>query len=286
MRPLGNLIAKSAAQSLLIGLLLGLFSSLSTAADTEPGTDTLPPLHLGDMKRERFSVVEDGKLVGGINLEIFAELAERLNLQTEHSYCPFKRCLAKLARNKIDMMMWIVKAPHRDQHIDYIQVWPGLTNIHFYTRAGDAQQLQAYEDLRGLRIGVIRGFYYTRQFDLDKSITKTAVETEEQLPRMLITKRIDAFPVYGSSHVHIASEYPQLELSEFKIPSRDMGVLAISKKSPYVAMIPEIDAALLDMIYDGTLDRIWEKYHPGRLAPVPDYIRQANPALTASPEAE
>lgn len=239
-------------------------------ADTHTG---LPPLHLGDMKRERFSVIEEGKIVGGVNLEIFEELARRLNIETRHSYCPFKRCLTKIARHEIDMMMWIIKTPDRDRYLEYVQLWPSPVNIRFYTRAGESEKLNTYSDLQGLSVGAIRGFYYTRQFDSDETIDKHRVNTEELLPKMLIANRIDAFPVYGNSHVHIEKEFPSLEMAPLEIPSRDMAVMVFSKQSPYVAMIPEINATLIEMLKDGTLDRIWATYHPNQKIPAPESMR-------------
>lgn len=234
----------------------------------------LTPLIHGGQERERFIMTEQGIPTHGLTIEIIDELTRRLELPVSHRACPFKRCINQLISGQMDLMMFITVNPRRAEAVEFIQVWPNPLTINFYTRAAEAKRLQNLSDLMKLRVGYVKGFFYTNQLDQVPQEQHTAVIKEQQLPRMLLARRIDAFPVYGRSHNFLDNDFPQLQLAPLQLPGPDFAILAISKKSPYLQFSKQMNLTLEEMAMDGTLDELWGRYHDGDQVNMPPELRR------------
>lgn len=233
----------------------------------------LEPLIHGGQERERFIMSDNGVPKRGLTIEIIDELTQRLELPVVHRTCPFKRCINQLISGQVDLMMFITINPRRADAAEFVQVWPNPLNIHFYARGREAPLLQNLDDLMKLRVGYVKGFFYSQQLETIPLEQHTEVIKEVQLPRMLLAGRIDAFPVYGDSHEFIDRDYPQLQLAPLKLPGPAFAILSISKMSPYIGYAEQMNQTLVDMAIDGTLDSIWGRYHEGEKIGMPPALR-------------
>lgn len=246
----------------------------------------LPPLIHGGQERERFIMTDQEGRTRGLTIEIIDDLTRRLDLPVLHRTCPFKRCINQLISGQMDLMMFITVNPRRSAAVEFIQVWPNPLTINFYTRAPEAERLQSLSDLIKLRIGYVKGFYYSNQLAQIPKEQHTAVIKEQQLPRMLLAGRIDVFPVYGRSHNFIDKDFPQLQLAPLQLTGPDFAILAISKKSPYLQFSEQMNLTLEEMAIDGTLDKIWGRYHDGDKVSMPPELRRRVKSLQNGPENE
>ncbi|MGH1371226.1 MAG: substrate-binding periplasmic protein [Cellvibrionaceae bacterium] len=225
----------------------------------------------------QLSIVKDGKVLGGLKVELLDAIAERLGWQVDHSYCPFQRCLRSMAGGELDIMVFIAVNDSRSQYLDYIQVWSIPRKMPFYMLEGQEHRLQNYQDLYQLRVGVVNGYSYFKRFDEDTQIEKVVVQNEKQLPRMIIAGRIDTYIAFDQRREQLLLQYPQLIAPPFNHAFSDTALLAISKSSPLAQHSKELEIAALSVIKDGTMAALWKKFlgedqppYPSHLAPNPD----------------
>ncbi len=250
--------------------VLLLISQASIAQDTsEPLTLKHGVLGLGQL-----SIVKDGKVLGGLKVELLDAIAQRLNWRVEHSYCPFQRCLRSMQSGNLDIMVFIAVNDARSEYLKYVQTWSIPRRIPFYMRKGQQHRLQSYEDLYQLRVGVVNGYSYFKRFDNDAKIKKVVVQNEQQLPRMVMAGRIDTYIAFDQRREQLSQQYPQLIAPPFNHAFSDTALLAISKSSLLAHRADELEAAALSVIKDGTMAKLWKKFmgddelpYPSDLAP-------------------
>lgn len=211
----------------------------------------------------------------GVRADIINELAKRLGIKASHQICPFKRCIRKLYKGELDVMVFLGVTPERAEYIEPIQIWNNPTPIRFLVRQEDYDKLQQFEDLYNFKIGAVYGYVYSPRMDYDRNLDLQLIQVEEQLPKMLQAGRIDTFPSYGSSLQTLNSSYSGITLSPLTLDQWDTALVAISKNSSLRHRKAEITRILEEMVRDGSLDNIWGRYFPGQKMPIPQATRNA-----------
>lgn len=235
-----------------------------------------PLLDHGALGLAQLTVIENEKVVGGFKYDFIEELGRRIGSPTQHRFCPFLRCLRSMKNGSMNIMMFISVTPQRSEYLDYIQVWPIPLDIPFYVRQGEQSQLTTYEDLHSLRIGVVNGYFYFKRFDNDTAIVKSIVLKESQLPKMLMAGRIDAYIGFNLSTATLQQQYPHLVRANYSHKFSETALLAISKHSELAKHLPELKAASLEIIQDGTIDRLWAHHFNGEVMPYPPNLKPQN----------
>ncbi len=240
------------------------------------GNNSAEPLTLrhGLLGLGQLSIVKEGKVVGGLKVELLDAIAQRLDWSVEHHYCPFQRCLRSMQSGDLDIMVFIAVNEARSEYLDYVQIWSIPRKMPFYMLDGQQHRLKRYEDLYQLRVGVVNGYAYFNRFDKDTKIEKIVVQSERQLPRMVLAGRIDTYIGFDQRQERLLQQYPQLTMPSFNHAFSDTALLAISKNSALALRANELEAAALSVIKDGTMAKLWAKFlgknkppYPAHLAP-------------------
>lgn len=163
---------------LLTGLLFGPAASADTlriACD-----ENFPP----------YNFIEQGEVVG-LDAEIVAAIAGQAGDTVQFEPHPWSRVQQLLERGEIDAAFQFVGRPDRFER--YFMIGPHrIGRTVFAARPESTAGYRALEDLRGLRIGVIRGYTYGAGFDDAAFLTKDAgAGDNRQLVRMLAAGRVD-----------------------------------------------------------------------------------------------
>lgn len=208
-------------------------------------------------------VNEDGS-AGGIDAEILQAMAGQLNLRLRFESFDWIYCLRMMEHGRADIISAILKRPERQVYLHYIEP-PYLRKSTklFYLKKSSPHSIKQYEDLYGLRIGVLKGSAYFERFDNDASIQKTATEKTEQLLKMLKSGRLDA--VIGTKvvmeHIIQTKNYTGLfKRSAFRHLEETPFYLAISKKSVFADDLVWFNEAMQLLIETGKVQAILEKY--------------------------
>lgn len=101
---------------------------------------------------------------GGIVNRSIRRIAENAGLGIEIEYLPWARAIESTRRGEYDATSYAHYNPDRD--VDFIQVGPFTEErIVFFVRAdSNIESWQTLEDLADLRIGVVLGYTYLKEF--------------------------------------------------------------------------------------------------------------------------
>jgi polar amino acid transport system substrate-binding protein len=203
----------------------------------------------------------------GILVDVVTEAFRRTGHQFEIQLMPWARCLAEIRSGRVDGIFSVFKLPERDEFLTYTNV-PVITQVEafFVPADSDLKYGGDMSQLRGLRIGTIRGTSYGNTVDgaLKAGVWPTVVETNnvDSLVGMLVLKRVDL--AVGYRHVVFEAATKKGDLNQIRELSPDIAeipsYLAFNKQHDYSEVIADFDTALTSMKNDHSFDAIYENY--------------------------
>jgi len=189
----------------------------------------------------------------GEDIDLLIALAKRSHMQIEYIRCPIARCLYLVKEGSADMVMQLKKTTDRLEDFIYltpatfIQEFP----LNFYLDNSSTNKIQNYEDLTGLKVGVIRGMSYFDKFDKDKDLIKIKVNNREQLIGMLKKGRIDTFLDRDDAMLPILNRVNSvgaIKTAKFKFTNYVKSYLVISKKSEISSYSKQLSQHLKEIV--------------------------------------
>jgi polar amino acid transport system substrate-binding protein len=134
--------------------------------------------------------MEDGQ-ARGLDYETAAIIFERLGIEVEWQFLPWKRCLAMLEQGQADGALDIFQNADREGTLLY----PGepLSNVEFVLFYSNAHPhpVQTLNDLRGLTVGVSPGYAYGLAFLGSPLFVREAAPSHEANFGKLLLGRVD-----------------------------------------------------------------------------------------------
>lgn len=245
------------ARIIFVGVMWGFFSSCNLAA--HPIANIIVAMYI----EPPFSDIVDGKFVGE-NIDIANALAAKADKKISFVYCPPARCFALLESGQADMMIAIRKTTLRKNFLLYLE--PAINIQHlplqFYIHANNKIEVNSYEDLRPLKIGVLRGASYFDRFDYDTELTKIPLSSYQQLVDMLLKGRIDTFLEREETIMPWVDQEiykTQIKLARFAYEQGVGSYIAIAKNSPLALEVSHFSQALQALSDSGELATILKK---------------------------
>lgn len=204
-----------------------------------------------------YNFVEQGR-VAGLDAEIIEALVRRAGGVPEIEPQPWVRVQDMLERGEVDAAFQFVG--RADRFEKYFMVGPFRAGqTVFATRPDHRIQWKTLADLRGYRIGTIRGYTYGAAFDNDASLAReTAAGDYSQLVRMLAAQRVDV--IIGDREA--LSYFARREMLRLDIISPPLAevprYIAVPKTKPDRA--ERLTGALASLRRDGTLMAILKRW--------------------------
>ncbi len=235
---------------LLLGL--SLVVPLSSAAEdglsVTVGINHAPPYRV---------VTDEG--VTGLYVDIFNEIAKRVDWKVRYVEAPFRRILRMMEEGKIDVMLGPLKMDEREEIMAFVApVFPPERKLFFYHR--EENRVTEYDDLYGMKIGVLAGASYFEKFDTAEELAKEPIARYESLMRMLEMGRVDVVIApelvgrYTVNHLGInAAESP------YQVPG-EHSYIAISRNSPVLSRRDQVTETFEQIREDGTYDKLVSGY--------------------------
>ena len=209
----------------------------------------------------------------GIDVDILAELMQRLGLHyqlvlTSSALRALDSC--QQPHPSVDMYLTLSYRPEREAWLLY----PSQSHISFRWNFFALQEalprlhFERYEDLKGLRIGVTKGFAYTPEFwravEQVPLRIDSMVKNELQLDKLL-KGRIDLVPLNTSLTLYqLQKQGLQERVGFLPKPLADKPYYNVfCRGSDYPdlpTLVQRYDAVLQEMQQDGTLARIYARY--------------------------
>lgn len=211
-----------------------------------------------------FRIFEGDKIIG-LDIYLWTEISKRLGVKVKFERYPWARALKKMEDGEVDAMGGLAKTIEREAFIKYSSAPYYTCTTRFYLQKGKGNSLSTYENLYKFNsIGVVIGSFYYEPFNSDKKIKKNPVATEEQLLKLLESKRID---VIIGTECQVDYELKKMNLSNkfdkstYKPDNKVELFLGISKKSKYANKVDEINKILLELIKEGKINEFAKRYY-------------------------
>lgn len=218
-------------------------------------TEEWPPFRINDQKSPSG--------FRGIDIDIVERLAEELGVAIEIQRHPWARALEMMRNGQADMVTGAAHTPDREIFMHYVPVSYCAVRPVFYTRKGQGQSIRSYQDLYGRKIGYSLHSAYFEPFNSDTRLSKVGLSTEQQLLQVLTLKRLDL--VIGTDP-NISYDMARLGLTEqldptvYTPPDKTELFITLSRKSPAMGLASQIELVLRELMDDGTIETILERY--------------------------
>lgn len=137
-------------------------------------------------------VYKEGKDVKGIYVDLVNAVMEKLNVPYKVNAYPWARVVGVTDVGQVDFGFPFIAQAERFEK--YLMTGPLHTGkIVLMSRIEDQSiQYQSFEDLKGLRIGTVRGYAYDEDFDTaDYFIRDDSAKDNINILNKLISKRVD-----------------------------------------------------------------------------------------------
>lgn len=202
----------------------------------------------------------------GLILDVLTQAMNTPELTVKVIACPFARCLRLLESNQVDVMGGMIKTPEREQSFQYLT--PAYINIStpfkFYSLNSSNLEINHYEDLAGLRIGVVRASVYFPRFDNDTSLIKVETKSLLHALEMLKSDRIDVILAIEATaeQILLDSDIKQQQLTthHFALSNNVKGHIVFSDRFSQQVAATKIRERYVEMVKNGELDNLLEKY--------------------------
>ncbi|MEZ4525041.1 MAG: transporter substrate-binding domain-containing protein [Desulfobacterales bacterium] len=137
-----------------------------------------------------FEYRENGELKG-IDLEIGNEIAKRLGIEFKYLGLPWTR-IKKYAEDGTDIH-GILSMFRLEKYLPIVDFTEDtfISKISFFVTKESTMHISGLEDLRGKKVGVIRGYTYTPEFDAYKQMERMVFDSNDVLAKVLDKNRIE-----------------------------------------------------------------------------------------------
>lgn len=248
----------------VFGVWLALANPLKAVElDVTVGFSHFPPWQIAD----------EGTFVGGIDYQVLSALQNELirshdiDLTFSYYYCPLKRCLMMMEKGQLDLKTGLLHRPEREDFMHFITpTYQEYVSKAFYLHAHARHEINRYEDLAALRVGLSRASVNFPKFDADTDLSKMEVSGTSKGLKMLVAGRFDAF--IGTELVtdYVIRERkltPFIRKAAYKYKKRNPGFFGVSKKSELALYLPQLTEAMRTIVDKGLVDHAIEQYLSG-----------------------
>ena len=126
----------------------------------------------------------------GFGAEILREAFHRAGYRVTFSFMPWVRALKEVELGTYDAVCFAYRSRERTKKYLFTSSY-AKSILGFCTLRGSAIRFHSLQDLAPHRIGVVRGFVNTPEFDTLKSLTKEEVKNEQMNLKKLLNHRVD-----------------------------------------------------------------------------------------------
>jgi polar amino acid transport system substrate-binding protein len=195
----------------------------------------------------------------GLYLDIFNEIAERLDWQVVYKEVPFRRILMLMREGEVDIMLGPVKVESRQDFMTYVApAFPPEKRLFFYL--DEENRIDRYSDLYGKAVGVLEGATYFERFDQDEKLNKQTAPRYRNLMMMLEKGRVDVVVAPEFAGLAAARNLvPQAEVSPFSVPGKSSWI-AVSNKSQVMSCADELIEVLEQVEREGLMESLVQEY--------------------------
>ncbi|WP_319406100.1 transporter substrate-binding domain-containing protein [uncultured Desulfosarcina sp.] len=247
-----------------VGILF--FSTIPFADSVH--ADQLLVMAFNDTTSKPWKWKDNGKYIGPF-IDVIQEVADRSGIKVMLVPLPWKRALKMIEEGTIDGSFGGYKTPEREAFAVFLDTPLSWAVLSIFVRKGEEFSFQKIEDLYGKRIGIVRG--YTTSEEFDHAMKEGMIPVSESgnygsLVKMLDGKRIEAIAGVTST---LQAHFADMNLTErfvrlpHPITAPKPIYICVSKKSKIFnreKTIAKMNQAMKDMEQENVFEKISQKY--------------------------
>lgn len=261
----------------LIPVFLLLFLHASAAhGESREGTGglagstmTARPVRMVNTPYPPFAVGGYGPAQGGISVEIVRELFGRLGRTVEVELHPWKRALKMAETGRADGITLLARSSERERYLIFTEPLFDIRELFYY----NSERLPGFEwddfgDLKPYTIGMTEAYAYCPEFLEAVATRGLRVEyanTNAANFKKLHSGRIDLYlgnEIMAESVIATNAAWRRVIRPAERPVRAYPDFIALSRKSPVVHLLPEINAAIITMKRDGTMKLLLGSVRP------------------------
>lgn len=230
----------------LAALLLGCATTLAPAAD---------PVIYFDQANPPFMYSKDGK-ASGVYPAIVAAAFRKMNAPVRIESVPWSRALAEIEQGQ-GGVGGIYKTAERERKFDYSAQIHSERIVVFFHKAKPLNFAKV-DDLKGLKVGVIRSWSYGEAFDSARRgglFTAEEVASDDQNFSKLSAQRLDAVVAVAEAGAAMLAAHPAVAAAPTPL-SEAPTFVAFAKSANQAELLKRFNQAMQEMRTGGELDRI------------------------------
>ncbi|MCP4050890.1 MAG: transporter substrate-binding domain-containing protein [bacterium] len=210
---------------------------------------------LGYVDFPPYEFEENGK-PSGMLVEIVKTIFEKADIPLKLKFLPFKRAYEYTKNGTIDGLFNFYKTEKRLEFFDYTD--PVIENpLVFFVRKDTIIEFNTFKDLKGLKIGVMRGYTYGTDFDENTLFIKIKANSHEKSFKRLVFGRIDAYLCDKFVGRYIAGNNDYMsELKTLPTPLKVMKGHIGFTKGKHHDLINKINIILSKLLKNGSIEKI------------------------------
>lgn len=210
-----------------------------------------------------YQYMENGEWKG-FDIEIGNEVSKRLGKEIKISGLPWARIQKGLEKGEIDGVISMFCMDKYLNVVDFTEP-TNVSKVSVFAKKGSNIKVSSIEDLKGKKVGIIRGYTYDPEFSAYQGFERVVCDDDEMLIKMLSKDRFD---------VGVAEDKPFLFISKklglsnnfeevYTITENNL-CMAFSKKAlgeeQSKALADQVNQILKDLKSEGIIEQIMVKY--------------------------
>ncbi|MCQ9390528.1 transporter substrate-binding domain-containing protein [Pseudomonas viridiflava] len=213
-----------------------------------------------------FIYTDEYNTLRGVSTDIARQVFRQADIDVQFVSYPANRMQVMLDKEHIDISYAESPGWTREEDASkYLFSVPYLAvREHLYFAADDPLSNVPLSELRGVTVGMIRGYTYRAldtAFD-EKRITRLETSEDSALLELLANKRVNAVAMVDDLYDYLANTH-QIDPDRFRRGALlNESSLSIMLLNRHASLLPKINAAILDMQRRGELQRIRDAYLP------------------------
>jgi len=202
---------------------------------------------------------------GGYTTEIAKIILERIGYKVNLAFLPWQRALTSTQDGKYAGLPGIYYTQERAKTLAYTDAISTTKQVFFKKKEKRITYKGNLRELIPYKIGVIRGYAHSKEFDDADFLKIYKVSNLEQLIEMLLLNRIDLFvESKKSTYYMLQKNFPKdknsLETLDLVLKSQKI-YMSFSRKFPnYKDLITKFNRTLKIIQTDGTIEKLDKKY--------------------------
>ena len=196
----------------------------------------------------------------GILVKLVERIFQLADIDLELKFLPFQRAYQYTLRDEVNGLFNFYKTPERLALFDYSEKI--IQNpLVLFIKKGSTITFNTLADLKGLRVGVLRGYTYGIDFDKNTSFVKEIGNSHESNFKKLAMGRLDVYVCDRLVGLHVARE--NRLISEFEIlpvPVIIMDGHIGFAKDKHKSIILKINKIIKEMHQNGEIEKILGSY--------------------------